>query len=77
MSVKAYVLVNVELGGYRKVADALLEIEGVQSALEVAGPYDVIAFVEAEDTAALGKLVVSQIQTTKGVTGSLTCIVIQ
>lgn len=41
----------------------------------VAGPYDVIALVTAEDFDSLAKLSVSEIQVVDGVTRTLTCSV--
>lgn len=75
MSVKAYVLVSVETGA-DEVAESLSGLDEVKSAYNVTGPYDVIAFVEVEDTSALGELIISKIQTTKGITETLTCVVI-
>ncbi len=42
MSVKAYILANVEAGLGEDVIEALSAIEGVKSAHNVTGPYDVI-----------------------------------
>jgi DNA-binding Lrp family transcriptional regulator len=76
MSVKAYILVNVEVGMGEDVLEALSATEGVKSAHNVTGPYDVIAFVEVPDTAALGGLVVNEIQLIDGIDYTLTCVVI-
>jgi len=38
--------------------------------------YDVIAFVEAEDSAALGQLVISKIQAIESIVRTHTCVVI-
>jgi len=51
-------------------------MQGISSAVPVAGPYDVIAIVEAASMDALGKMVVSRIQSVKGVTRTLTCPVV-
>jgi len=75
MSVKAYILVNVEVGMGEGVIEALSDIEGVKSAHNVTGPYEVIAFVEVPDTAALGELVVNEIQLVDGIEYTLTCVV--
>jgi DNA-binding Lrp family transcriptional regulator len=53
------------------------EIVGTGSAVPVAGPYDIIAIVEAASIDDLGKMVVSRIQGVKGVTRTLTCTVVQ
>ena len=52
-------------------------MQGTGSTVPVAGPYDVIAIVEAASIDALGKMVVSRIQGVKGVTRTLTCTVVQ
>ena len=76
MSVKAYILANVEAGMGEEVVETLSAIEGVKSAQNVTGPHDVIALVEVEDTAALGELVIAGIQLIDGVDYTLTCVVI-
>ncbi|MGA9348117.1 MAG: Lrp/AsnC ligand binding domain-containing protein [Anaerolineae bacterium] len=76
MSVKAYILANVEVGLGEDVIEALSAIEGVKSAHNVTGPYDVIAFIEVPDTDALGELVITEIQLIDGIDYTLTCVVI-
>jgi len=76
MSVKAYILVNVEVGIGEEVFQALSAIEGVESVHNVTGPYDMIAFVEVPDTATLGELVINEIQLIEGIDYTLTCVVI-
>jgi len=74
--VRAYVLIQTEVGETGRVAAEVAEIVGTGSAVPVAGPYDVIAIVEAASIDALGKIVVSRIQGVKGVTRTLTCTVV-
>lgn len=76
MSIKAYILANVEAGMGQEVVEALSALEGVESADNVTGPYDVIALVEVPDTTALGDLVINGIQLIDGVDYTLTCVVI-
>ena len=73
--VRSYVLIQTEVGQTGRVAREVAEIEGTDSAVPVAGPYDVIAIVEAASIDALGKMVLSRIQGVKGVTRTLTCTV--
>jgi len=75
MSIEAYILANVEAGMGEEVVETLSAIEGVKSAYNVTGPYDVIALVEVPDTAALGDLVINGIQLIDGVDYTLTCVV--
>jgi DNA-binding Lrp family transcriptional regulator len=71
------VLIQTEVGQGGRVAREVAEIQGTGSTVPVAGPYDVIAIVEAASMDALGKMVVSRIQGVKGVTRTLTCTVVQ
>ena len=75
MSIKAYVLASVEVGYGAGVVEDLLAMEAVKSAENVTGPFDVIAVVEVDDTATLGKLLISEIESSKGITNTLTCVV--
>jgi DNA-binding Lrp family transcriptional regulator len=71
--VTAYVLIQTEVGMAGQVASAAAEIDGVQQAQPVTGPYDVIVRAEERSIDALGQLVVSRIQAINGVTRTLTC----
>ena len=76
MSIKAYILANVEVGIGGDVIEALSAVEGVKSAHNVTGPYDGIASGEVPDTAASGELVITEIQLIDGIDFTLTCVVI-
>ncbi|HYA68335.1 MAG TPA: Lrp/AsnC ligand binding domain-containing protein [Acidimicrobiales bacterium] len=72
MTVTAYVLIQQEVGK-RDIAKQVRAIDGVTSAADVTGPYDVIALVEAGSMDDLGRKVVSQIQMIEGITRTVTC----
>jgi DNA-binding Lrp family transcriptional regulator len=72
----AYVLIETEVGRVAHVAQALTKLDGVQLAEDLAGPYDVIAKVQAPSLDELGRLVVSRIQVLDGVSRTVTCIVL-
>ena len=71
--IEAYVLIQAEVGKPPSVASEVSQIHGVVTVVVVAGPYDAIARVGADDVDSLGKLVVSKIQAVDGVTRTLTC----
>ena len=73
--VNAYILIQTVVSA-AQVAGEIRSIDGVQSADDVSGPYDVIARVSAPDMDTLGQLVVSQIQAVEGITRTLTCPVV-
>ena len=64
--ITAYVLIQTDVGQAGRVARAAAEIDGVEQALPLAGPYDVIVRAEARNIDALGRLVVSRIQAING-----------
>ena len=74
--VTAYILIQTEVGKAAQVAKAIADIDGVQSAEDVTGPYDVIVRAEADNVDDLGKLVVARVQSVDGITRTLTCPVV-
>lgn len=75
--VRAFVLIQTEVGQTGPVAKEVGANERISSAVAVTGPNDVIAVVEAASIDALGKMVVSRIQGVKGINRTLTCPVVQ
>ena len=76
MSVRAYVLIQTEVGQAASVAEQIRAMDGVVAADDVTGPYDVIAQAEAPTVDDLGKMVVSRFQMIEGITRTLTCPVV-
>jgi DNA-binding Lrp family transcriptional regulator len=76
MTVRAYVLIQTEVGKAADVARSIAAIEGVTAADDVTGPYDVIATAEAPTVDDLGRMVVSRVQLIDGITRTLTCPVV-
>jgi DNA-binding Lrp family transcriptional regulator len=73
----AYVLIETEVGKVAHVAQALTKLHGVQLAEDLAGPYDVIARLQAPSLDELGRLVVAHVQVLDGVTRTVTCMVLR
>jgi DNA-binding Lrp family transcriptional regulator len=74
--VQAYILIQTEVGKAAQVATEVANIEGVEAAEDVTGPYDVIVRAEASNVDELGALVVSKVQRLEGITRTLTCPVV-
>ena len=74
-TVSAYILIQTVVSA-AQVAGEIRDIQGVESADDVSGPYDVIARVTAPDMDTLGQLVVSRIQAVEGITRTLTCPIV-
>ena len=72
-TIRAYVLIQTEVGHASVVARAAGNIPGVSSADAVTGNYDVIVRAEAPSLDELGRMVVSRLQLIEGITRTLTC----
>jgi len=77
MAVSAYVLIQVAPGRAFDALEEVKKIEGVKCAHTVTGEYDIIAFVEAESLDKLGETVVGRIHRVRGVSRTVTAIVIR
>ena len=73
----AYVLMGIEAGKVGKALTAIKQIKGVKSAHTVAGPYDVIAYVEAESLELLSQRVLLELHNISGIRSTTTAIVFQ
>ena len=71
---KAYVLINAITGQNPQVVRDLRRIKHIATADLTFGPYDIVAVVEAEDLAAIGRVVTEDVQSTPGVQKTLTCL---
>jgi DNA-binding Lrp family transcriptional regulator len=74
---RAYVLIDAMVGRTKEVLVALQGMEGVKLVDAVTGPHDLIAVVEAETLKDLGEVVLSRVRGVKGVTRTVTCMVIE
>jgi DNA-binding Lrp family transcriptional regulator len=77
LMVEAVVLIQAKVGESSAVASAIAQLDGVMSADVVSGPYDVIVRTQAENIDELGRMVVSKMQSVKGVTRTLTCPILR
>lgn len=70
---KAYVLITAEVGKSPSIQDTLREA-GISQVDAVAGTYDLVAVIEAQDPKQLGELVMGMIQRTDGVLSTVTLL---
>lgn len=68
-------LIETELGEPFSVAEEINEIENVEFAHSVTGPYDVIAYIETEENLS-GELreIAEEIHSIEDVSNTLTCV---
>lgn len=73
MSASAYILIDIVGDKVKACLEQLRRTPGVKSAHAVAGPYDIIAFVEGASVADVGETVVGSIRRVDGVHETVTC----
>jgi len=73
MAKRAFVLLETAPGKAAEVSASIKQANGVRSVDVVSGPYDVIAVVEAEDLAELGRIVTTTIAPVSGVSRWVVC----
>jgi DNA-binding Lrp family transcriptional regulator len=71
----AYVLLNTEIGAEAEVVRELKKVEGVESAVNLWGVYDVIASVKADSMNRLSEIINRKIEKIDKVHSKLTMIV--
>ena len=72
--ITALVLMNVEPGRVRTLAEELLEVEGVTECYSVAGPYDLVAIARVREHDQLSDLVTEKIASLAGINATETLI---
>jgi len=76
MTVKAYVLIEAQVGKTKQVVEAIRNIQGVASVDVVTGPYDAIAVIQTETLNNFEDLVVEKVHLLAGISRTVTCIVV-
>jgi len=74
MTVKAYMLIETQIGRTKQVVDTIRKLPGVVSVDSVTGPYDAIAIVQGENLNDIGELIVSKVHPIAGISRTVTCL---
>jgi len=76
MAVRAYVLIETEVGKTIEVVEAIRRLKGVLFVDMVTGPYDVIATIEGETLTKVGDLVTAKVHPISGISRTVTCLAV-
>ena len=76
MAVKAYVLIEAQVGKTTQVVEDIRKLEGVVSVDVVTGPYDAIAVIQGETLNDIGNLVTSKVHPVAGISRTVTCLAV-
>lgn len=72
--VTAFILMNVETGRLRALAEELLEIEGITEVYSVAGGWDLVAIARVRQHEALSDLITEHVANVRGILKTETLI---
>jgi len=75
-TVKAFVLVNIELGKERIVLDMLKRIPSVRDAYLTYGVYDILVLVEADKMDRIKSAITNEIRALPGIRSTMTMVIV-
>ena len=76
MAIRAYVLIETQVGKTKEAIEGIRELEGVVQVDSVTGPYDAIATVEKATLSKIGGLVTERLQHICGVSRTVICLAV-
>ena len=76
MAVRAYVLIETQVGKTKEVVETIRGLEGVVSVDMITGPYDAIATIERETLNEIGDLVTAKVHPISGISRTVTCLAV-
>ena len=75
LMVRAFVLINTELGMEDSVADTLKKIDGIKEVYKSSGVYDIIAKVEAHTLEKFKEIVNRKLRNSKEIKSTITMMI--
>ena len=77
MSLKAYILINTQIGKTTDVVKNLKEMPEIKYLDVIMGPYDIIAQVETDSHDSLSQMVLRRLQGIEAIKHTMTCTVVK
>ena len=76
MTIRAYVLIEVQVGKTKEVVEAIKDLEGVVLVDSVTGPYDAIVTIERGTLNEIGALVTERLHRINGLSRTVICLAV-
>lgn len=76
MSIRAYILINTQIGKTQKVVEELKTIPEIKKLDVIMGPYDIIVEIEVPTYEDISKLLLDKIQNITAINHTMTCPVV-
>ncbi len=76
MGIRAYVLINTQIGQTQKVAEELKKISEVKKIDIIMGPYDIIIEIEVPTYEDISEILLNRLQNIPAINHTMTCPVV-
>ncbi len=76
MSIRAYILINTQIGMTQKVVEELKKIEEIKKLDVIMGPYDIIVELEVPNYEDITKVLLEKLQNIPAINHTMTCPVV-
>ncbi len=76
MGIRAYILINTQIGQTQKVADELKKIPEVKKMDIIMGPYDIIIEIEVPSYEDISQILLNKLQSISAINHTMTCPVV-
>lgn len=77
MAIRAYILINTQIGQTQRVVEELKRISEVKKIDIIMGPYDIIVEIEVPNYEDLSNILLNQIQNIPAINHTMTCPVVE
>ncbi len=77
MSIRAYVLINTQIGKTQKVVEELKKIPEVKKIDIIMGPYDIIIEIEVPNYEDISEILLNRLQNISAIYHTMTCPVVE
>jgi DNA-binding Lrp family transcriptional regulator len=76
MSIRAYILINTQIGKTQKVAEELKKIPEIKKLDVIMGPYDIIIEIEVPSYENISEILLNKLQNIPAINHTMTCPVV-
>ncbi len=76
MAIRAYILINTQIGQTQKVAEELKKILEVKKLDIIMGPYDIIIEIEVPSYEDISQILLNKLQSIPAINHTMTCPVV-
>ncbi len=77
MAIRAYILINTQIGQTQKVAEELKKISEIKKIDIIMGPYDILVEIEVPTYEDISNILLNKLQSIPAINHTMTCPVVE